>query len=37
MKIAHQDNSKSIIRMPSEFKDWIWTEFEAKEGTSDKA
>ena len=37
MKIAHQDNNKSITRMPSELKDWIWTEYEAEEGTGNEA
>ena len=37
MKIVHQDNNKSITRMPSELKGWIWTECEAEEGTGNEA
>ena len=34
--MAHQHGSKSITKMSSEFKDLIWTKFEAQEGTGDK-
>ena len=35
--MAHERGSKSISKMSSEFKDWIWTKFEAQEGTGDNA
>ena len=35
--MEHHHESKSTTKMSSEFKDWIWTKFEAQEGTGDKA